>query len=308
MDFNGNYDVLVSDVSLRHTKNSGEPYYSINFAVMKDGKPSIESGLMFSPPRKPEEYVGKCFLADIITEEFHGRPSVKIKTLSSARPDIDPLMFVVKANLPESVRGEIKTFVSNISDLSLRCVMKGLLKHYGEKFLYYPGAIVKHHAYYGGLIEHSYRMFKIALGFNELGVDTEVIASACLAHDMGKIDELEFDKSGLKTAKMSANGVLFGHIVMLDQTVCNLTSQLSETSSSLLNFRHCLLAHHGKPEWGSPVYPHTREAMIVHQIDMIDSRLQMANEADRDKDGEPHYSNALEAKIITIKDISKIRP
>jgi 3'-5' exoribonuclease len=71
-----------------------------------------------------------------------------------------------------------------------------------------------------------------------------------------------------------------GHIAIADEMIVSACIKLGipTTKGDILNMRHCILSHHGRKEWGSPVVPATREAILIHQLDMIQSRGQMALE------------------------------
>lgn len=153
-----------------------------------------------------------------------------------------------------------------------------------QRFAEWPAAKGNHHAFAGGLLEHTYAMGRAAEYFMEndpayCGLDAPLVYAAILLHDMAKLKEYDWVAPG--PAERNPAGILLGHISMIDETIVKACQRLKipMTSGKVLHLRHCLLSHHGREEWGSPVTPGSREAILVHQLDMIQSRGQMAKEA-----------------------------
>jgi 3'-5' exoribonuclease len=135
-----------------------------------------------------------------------------------------------------------------------------------------PAAKGFHHVYIGGLLEHTLsvvRLLDVASRHYE-GVDRDLLLAGGILHDIGKIREYRYE--GL--IDYSDEGRLIGHIVigveMLDEKIATLEAFPPETAMAL---RHILLSHHGEMEFGSPKRPKTLEAMIVHQLDDLDAKV-----------------------------------
>lgn len=175
------------------------------------------------------------------------------------------------------------------------------------KFLSWPAAKSVHHAYEGGLVEHTFLMFSLAYKILQYdpschGLDKGVVLSAIMLHDVGKVLEYEWTVPG--PATVTERGLLLGHIVLGDELVVRacMAASIPTMKDRIVQLRHCILSHHGRKEWGSPIVPSTREAILAHQIDMIQSRTQMALEAEESTEvGKTFQHRALETEILRWK-------
>jgi 3'-5' exoribonuclease len=135
-----------------------------------------------------------------------------------------------------------------------------------------PAARTMHHAYIGGLLEHTLSMAAVAeiLAKHYPYVNRDLLLAGTLLHDMGKAIEYTTDPS----FAFSDDGRLVGHIVRAVVIVEKAAEAIQMDAETLRLLVHMILAHHGTNEWGSPVVPKTLEAILLHQIDLLDSRVQ----------------------------------
>jgi 3'-5' exoribonuclease len=140
-----------------------------------------------------------------------------------------------------------------------------------------PAAKTVHHAYAGGLLEHTLsvcrildqlaRHYRLYYGH---AVSRDLMLLGGLFHDIGKIYELAFERG----TEYSKEGQLIGHHVQGCELVDRMTAAIPGFPSELkLHVKHMILAHHGKLEYGSPKVPHTLEALLVHYVDDLDSKV-----------------------------------
>ena len=106
-------------------------------------------------------------------------------------------------------------------------------------------------------------------------VDHDLIITGCLLHDMGKLVELE----GPIVYKYSTEGKLLGHISIMVAEIRKAAEALKLTSEIPLLLEHMVLSHHGQPDFGSPVLPLTKEALLLSLIDNLDSKMVVVNKA-----------------------------
>ncbi len=184
-----------------------------------------------------------------------------------------------------------------------------------------PAAITNHHAYIGGLLEHTVGLLELAnrifgdgKSVNSLfpDVSRDLILAGLLMHDIGKITELDYDTS----FSYSTSGQLIGHItqaaIWLDRKIAAIEAESGEPFPEDIRnvLTHIIVAHHGSYEFGSPKLPSCPEAIAVHYIDNLDAKLNMAlaNIRDsRDDDSDwTQYVRPLEARIFK-KDVMGIR-
>jgi 3'-5' exoribonuclease len=136
-----------------------------------------------------------------------------------------------------------------------------------------PAARMMHHAYIGGLLEHTLSMVHIGKMLTGLYsyVNKDLLLAGILLHDMGK--GLEYDTSG--SFNFTDDGRLVGHVVRAAITVEKAAAELDDIrEEDVRELVHLILSHHGQLEWGAPVVPKTVEAVLLHQIDLLDSRMQ----------------------------------
>jgi 3'-5' exoribonuclease len=165
-----------------------------------------------------------------------------------------------------------------------------------------PAAKVMHHAYIGGLLEHIVGLCglakQIAAHYPELDVD--FLLMAAMLHDVGKLDELCYERA----VGYTTEGQLLGHIVMELETVTNAMNAIVGFPAKLKTVvQHILISHHGEYEFGSPKLPMIREAMVFHYMDDLDSKLAAVRAALSTGSTEPEwsaYSGALQRKFLDL--------
>lgn len=138
-----------------------------------------------------------------------------------------------------------------------------------DKFLINPAGMRLHHAYIGGLLQHSVDVAGIAQSLADRigGVDKDLIVAGALLHDIGKIREISSDIGFPYTME----GRLLGHVSMSAVMVQEAAGKAKVTGSKLQQLLHIVLSHHGEQEKGSPVACATKESFIVHYADEIDA-------------------------------------
>lgn len=142
-----------------------------------------------------------------------------------------------------------------------------------------PAGVKLHHAYVGGLLEHTVTMMDIAdrlIPFYP-GVDRDLLLLGVFLHDAGKIRELTYGRA----FGYSDEGQLIGHIAIGLEMLTEQSMRVPELTGEpfprelLVRLKHMVLSHHGTLEYGSPRVPMTPEAMLLHSIDMMDTRMHM---------------------------------
>lgn len=160
--------------------------------------------------------------------------------------------------------------VPDVTPLCQECVLNNKL------FQEFPASPNKHHTYEGGLFDHTLEVVQAAIGIINLNaslgktLDRTVILTACVFHDYGKIFDYE------KIVVQPEAKILWvknEHYQKIHHIVKSYSHLLEAASDADYTWReevaHCILAHHGKLEYGSPVVPFTQEAWTVHLADMI---------------------------------------
>ncbi|AQQ09031.1 3'-5' exoribonuclease YhaM [Sedimentisphaera cyanobacteriorum] len=184
----------------------------------------------------------------------------------------------------DKMYSEICEILSRIKDPYLKALMDEYLadEQLMENFRKAPAAVKMHHAYLGGLLEHTNNMLKAAVGILPYypQVQGELVVAGIFLHDLAKTEELRYALGFGYTN----TGQLVGHIVQsaiwLDQKTDVLLEKGIEPNKEIVdNLMHILVSHHGKYEFGSPKIPSTLEALMVSYLDDLDAKLNFANDA-----------------------------
>lgn len=144
-----------------------------------------------------------------------------------------------------------------------------------REFRAWPAAVSVHHAYVGGLLEHSLSVARAAValarGYVESGVpmDVDVVVAGSLLHDLGKLESYRLSP----TPQVTLPGNVVDHIVLGYHRFMSLAEEAGFDRDRALAIGHILVSHHGSREFGSPVLPATAEAMIVSAADELDFKL-----------------------------------
>ncbi len=145
-------------------------------------------------------------------------------------------------------------------------------KDFQGRFELAPAAKSMHHAWLGGLLEHTVGVLQLAQQVVPLYsyLDQDLLVAGALLHDIGKVEELSYEKSFGYTSR----GRLLGHIVIGVEMVKEKAAKISGFPPPLLMLiEHLLLSHHGEYQWGSPKRPKIPEAMLLHYLDDLDAKL-----------------------------------
>lgn len=209
-------------------------------------------------------------------EAYRGKRDVVIRSLMRLEPDdVDVTDFLRTGWRPtEELVGYLEFLVEEVHDRHLKRLLRAFLTDDGfmEKFTAAPAAKSYHHAYLGGLLEHSVSVATMCEHAAQQypDVDKDVLVTAAILHDIGKVDELEYRTK----IDYTDEGKFIGHLTMGERMLAERITAIDGFPPELaLRLRHAVLSHHGELEWGSPKRPSTAEALILHHIDNLDAKV-----------------------------------
>jgi 3'-5' exoribonuclease len=244
-------------------------------------------------------------------EIYRNKPQLSLQNLRLAKPEeIDLADFLpqTKADVGK-LYAELLEYAGSIANPWLKKLTTGILSDpkIAVRYKRAPAAKVMHHAYLGGLLEHVVGLCglakQIAAHYPELDVD--LLLTAAILHDVGKLDELCYERA----IGYTVEGQLLGHIVMEFETVSKAIDAIEDFPPNLKTVvQHMLISHHGQYEFGSPKLPMIREAMAFHYMDDLDSKLAAVRAALALDTGEPEwsaYSGALGRKFLRLDQFLK---
>ena len=239
-------------------------------------------------------------------ELYRNKPQLALIQLRLAKPEeIDLADYLPHTTADvEKMFGELRGYAESISNPWLKQLVLSIIADPETARCYKraPAAKVMHHAYLGGLLEHVISLCgmarRVATHYPELDVD--LLLTACILHDVGKLEELCYER----TIGYTTPGQLLGHIVMELETVARAIDRIPGFPAPLKTVvQHLLISHHGQYEFGSPKLPMIREAMVFHYLDDLDSKLAAVRVALASPSGDDEwsaYSGALGRKFLKL--------
>ncbi len=219
-------------------------------------------------------------------------------------PDVDPADYLPSGSMsPEELLIQYRQAFERIKDPDIRRLVDAYLgdTDWWARFSRAPAAKSVHHAFIGGLCEHTLSMLRLAysigdhyVGMGVAPLNLDLLAAGVLLHDSGKIDELSQDGGFDYTDE----GRLIGHITLglqaLDRKIAGLDGFPDDLA---MHLRHLVLSHHGEYEFGSPRRPKTLEALILHFVDNLDSRVDIFAGAIRNASGSEGNWTGYESSV-----------
>ena len=226
---------------------------------------------------------------------------LRIRPVSDADREMDEKDYVEAAPFDTAVVfGQmIASLQSEISNPFLLKLIEEFVREYGDVFRNHYGAQKIHHAYPGGLLEHTAALIKIVFLIAPIyGFDKELLAIGALLHDIGKVAEFKIHPAPDTTLE----GGLLGHIVLGNTNFLELKNRIKDFPEELtVKIQHLIISHHGEKEFGSPEVPKTPEAYALHILDMLDSRTNIFREVARTGEAGKlfsDFSNSLGTRIL----------
>ena len=203
------------------------------------------------------------------------KDSLQMKLLSYSvvdPKDVDAAKFVKAPPVPkEELIKRFNKYVEGIKNEDCRKILDYLIKRLSPKLFDYPAAVSVHHDYASGLLMHTVSMADIGSYLADYygDIDKDMLITGILLHDMGKTIEFE----GPVIYKYSLEGKLLGHISIMVSEIRRAAEGLKITGEVPLLLEHMVLSHHGSNEFGSPILPLTKEALLLSLIDNLDSKM-----------------------------------
>ena len=247
-------------------------------------------------------------------EIYRNKPQLALQQVRRAKPEeIDLIDFLphTKEDV-EKMYTQLVEYAQSIRNPWLKTLVGGIITDpkIAPRFKRAPAAKVMHHAYIGGLLEHVVGLCGLAqqLAAHYAELDLDLLLTAAMLHDVGKLDELCYERA----IGYTTEGQLLGHIVMEIETVSRAIDAIPNFPAPLKTVvQHLLISHHGQYEFGSPKLPMIREAMVFHYMDDMDSKIAAVRSALASGAGEDQwssYSSALGRKFLKLDEFLKQEP
>ena len=266
---------LVGNVAKGVNANGGS-YFSVE---LRDASGSINAKKWDATLQDEEIFIAGNVIA-LVGETNRYKDALQLKILSAELVPLEEInaeRFVKAPPVSKDILIErFNKYVSSINNPDCKKILDYMINKYQDKLFSYPAAVSIHHEYSSGLLMHSISMADLAAFLCPIyEADYDLLITGCLLHDMGKITELE----GPIVYKYSIEGKLLGHISIMAAEIRKAADELKITSEVPLLLEHMVLSHHGQQEFGSPIMPLTKEALLLSLIDNLDSKMVVVNKA-----------------------------
>jgi 3'-5' exoribonuclease len=215
------------------------------------------------------------------TVEFvAGQPRIRVDALSPLRVALDDLSLF----LPRSPRdqheleAQLTAAIDSVREPALHALLVRVLgpdRETGRGFRLAPAATRNHHAYLGGLLEHTLSVTRLCDSLAShygVDVDRDLLITAALLHDVGKVREIGAQVGFPYTDE----GRLLGHILLGLRMIEEAAARVHIEPARLLLLQHLIASHQGRYEWQSPREPRILEAIILHYVDDLDAKVHHA--------------------------------
>jgi len=236
---------------------------------------------------------------------YHNRPQLTIhKVQRIDEAEVDPAdFFPASERGPNEMFAELRGIVAGFANPHLKALVETFLgdEEIARRYRRAPAAKMIHHAYLGGLLEHVLSLCSLCRVAAEhyKNIDIDLLLAGAVLHDIGKLYELDYDRSFGYTTE----GQLLGHIAIGLRLIGEKLRALPEFPPRLRALvEHMVVSHHGHLEFGSPKVPLFPEAMLLHCLDDLDSKMEcMRSLLDNDRHLEGNwtgYSQPLDRTVL----------
>ena len=264
---------LVHSKEIRQ-KRTGELYLSL---LLGDRTGDLDAKMWDNVAEVVETFERDDFVkVKGLIQVFHNRPQLtihKIRRMEEGEIEFADYFPSSKRD-PQEMWIELRAVVNSIGNPHLRALLNAMLddEDIGRRYRLAPAAKQIHHAFLGGLIEHVLSLCALArITAAHYQADLDLLLAGVVLHDIGKIYELNYERG----FSYSPEGQLIGHINIGVRMVADKLRALPDFPPTLRTLvEHMVLSHHGHLEFGSPKLPQFPEALLLHYLDDMDSKME----------------------------------
>lgn len=286
----------------RKIARSGSAYLDLD---LRDSSGVISAKLWDSDAYALDFEVDDVVRVEGTVEDYQNNRQIRIRKISRCTDqEIDLFDYLPRSSHdPEELYAGLLDRLRQMPQGPLRILLLATLEDpiIADKYKLAPAATSYHHAYLGGLVEHVVSLIKLAdrVSDHYVSLRRDLILAGVVLHDLGKIEELNYARA----FRYSTRGQLVGHIAIALEIVREKMRAITDFPATLKDqIEHIILSHHGRLEFGSPKEPMFPEALVVHYLDDLDSKLgsmRAQYEADGDRAGDWTLRNpALRRELL----------
>ena len=221
---------------------------------------------------------GSVVAVEGATETFRNELQLRLEQVRFVpSEEADPREFLPQsAKDIDALEKELAEVVKSVGNEHLRELLLSFFRDdaFRERFRTAPGAKTLHHAYVGGLCEHTAEVVELCTKVAEMfpDLDRDLLLTGAILHDVGKTEELTWQTA----FDYSDAGQLLGHLALGERMVRSRADRIEGFPEELkLRLSHMILSHHGTADFGSPKLPMTAEAIALHHAEDLDAKVNM---------------------------------
>lgn len=296
------FDIYLCKHKQAAVTRNGKPYENV---ILQDKTGTIDAKVW--EPDNPG--IGEYDIWNYIevygeVNNFQGALQVNVKRIRVCREgEYDPTDYLpVSARSIDEMYGELLRLIESLKNAHLKQLLEAFFvkdSDFAESFKKASAAKTVHHGFMGGLLEHTLNVTKLCdyyCGVYPI-LKRDLLLTAAMCHDIGKVKEI----SPFPENDYTDDGQLLGHIVIGAQMVAEAAAKIEDFPHGLLSeVQHCILAHHGKYEYGSPKIPALIEALALNYADNTDAKLETFKEIlenNRENSGWLGYNRLFESNL-----------
>lgn len=295
---------LVVEKEIRATRE-GKPYLRLELG---DRTGTVEARMWNHFEESAETIARDDFVkVQARVELYRNHKQLALDRLRKAEADeVDASDFYAQtgANV-EELWARLREIASGIADPWLRLLLESVLddSEIAPLMKRAPAAKTMHHAFLGGLLEHVVSLCDLADVVTARYPETnrDLLMTGAVLHDIGKVYELSYDRS----LGYTIEGQLLGHIVMAVEIIGRKVKEIPGFPEELaVLVKHLILSHHGQYDFGSPKLPMFREAVMLHYLDDLDSKMGAMRAMFASDTGDPEWTErggALERRLLRVE-------
>jgi 3'-5' exoribonuclease len=268
---------LVQGIGTAKTKR-GKEY--LRFTLVEVGGKQWP-GVCWEPPATVPVN-GNVVDALVEEGEFMGTKQLDVKAMRvvAEKPTSDEFLPRAK-NDPATLMAELKGYIDSVTDPGIKKVLT--LAVADPRWLRAPAAQSIHHAYLGGLLEHTVNLCRLVNAISPLypKLRRDLLIAGAVLHDCGKMSEMSCETN----IDYTNEGKLIGHIVIGFEWLIGWMEEANLPDETRLLLKHMVLSHHGQAAYGSPKSPQIIEAQAFSKMDGLDAEMGAALAAIEKSDG-----------------------
>ena len=298
--------VVVRQIS-KKTSQTNKEYYDLQVSY---GIKNYNAKIWNNNPDISNEITPGC-IAFIwgIARDFKGIIQIHINNIEKIENPNEEILSQVMPCCQQNeakLQKKVKEIISSIKNEYLNSLLNEVFEipYIKENFFKKAAGAEIHHAYVGGLAQHTIEVTEIVIQLCNIYpyINYDIAVTSALLHDIGKTIEL----SKFPENKYTDKGRLLGHIALGIEILNKAVSKIEGFPQDLkLELEHCILSHHGMLEMGSPVVPMTLEAIALHNADKASADINgfyLAIQRDTGKDNWTDYNSTYRRFIKKSKD------